>query len=121
MIIDGEYEVGWGSPALAVLHQAAGVSAPVIGIRTMLRLETAQVVARVLGVALSRSSYRPASVSGRTSVELAADVTSAGASYYHENSVKLSTIMALIGGLRVNDGETAFGIVTRDRLACWCR
>jgi dolichyl-phosphate-mannose--protein O-mannosyl transferase/Gpi18-like mannosyltransferase len=110
MIIDGEYEVGWGLAALAVLIKPQAFSLlPVIGIWTMLRLEPRKWWRAVLGfVAIFVIGAAPFQVGHPWN--WLPDVYISGASYYHETSVNAFNLLALIGGLRVNDGETVFGI-----------
>ena len=71
MMIDGEYEVGWGLAALAVLIKPQALSLmPVLGVWTLLRLEPRKWWRAALAFVASRGD-RSRAVPDRPSVELA--------------------------------------------------
>ena len=102
--------MGWGLAALAILIKPQAFSLlPVIGVWTILRLEPRKWWRAALG-------FAAIFVVGAAPFQIGhpwnwlPNVYISGAAYYHETSVNAFNLMALIGGLRVNDGETAFGI-----------
>ena len=110
MMCEGEYEVGWGLAALAILIKPQAFSLlPVLGIWTLLRLEPRKWWRAALG-------FAAIFVIGAAPFQIGhpwnwlPNVYISGAAYYHETSVNAFNLMALIGGLRVNDGQPAFGV-----------
>ncbi len=110
MILEDEFEVGWALAALAVLIKPQALSLmPVLGLWTLLHLEPrkwwrsamAFVAVVVVGAAPFQIghpwSWLP-------------NLYLSGAAYYHETSVNAFNLMALIGGLRIPDAQTIFGI-----------
>jgi dolichyl-phosphate-mannose--protein O-mannosyl transferase len=110
MIIDGEYEVGWALAALAILIKPQAFSLiPVLGLWTMLRLAPrnwwraalAFAVIIIIGAAPFQIGHP---------WDWLPNLYFSGAAYYTETSVNAFNLMALIGGLRVNDSGTIFGL-----------
>jgi dolichyl-phosphate-mannose--protein O-mannosyl transferase/Gpi18-like mannosyltransferase len=110
MMSDGEYEVGWGLAALAILIKPQAFSLlPVVAAWTILRLEPRRWWRAALGfVTIFVIGAAPFQIGHAWN--WLPQVYISGAAYYHETSVNAFNLMALIGGLRVNDGQTAFGI-----------
>jgi Gpi18-like mannosyltransferase/predicted membrane-bound dolichyl-phosphate-mannose-protein mannosyltransferase len=110
MIIDGEYEVGWALAALAILIKPQAFSLiPVLAVWTMLRLvprnwwRTALAFAAIIIIGAA-----PFQIGHPW--DWLPNLYFSGAAYYNETSVNAFNLMALIGGLRVHDSETIFGL-----------
>ena len=110
MMLEGEYEVGWGLAALAVLIKPQALSLlPVIGVWTMLRLKPRNWWRAALG-------FAAIIVIGAAPFQIGhpwnwfPELYLSGAAYYSETSVNAFNLMALIGGLRVRDSQTVFGV-----------
>ena len=110
MLIDGEFEVGWGLAAIALLIKPQALSlVPVIALWTVLRVEPrnwwraalAFIAVIVIGAAPFQIGH---------SWSWFPDLYFSGAAYYSETSVNAFNLMALIGGLRVHDSLTLFGV-----------
>jgi dolichyl-phosphate-mannose--protein O-mannosyl transferase/Gpi18-like mannosyltransferase len=110
MMLEAEFEVGWALAALAVLIKPQGLSLiPVLGLWTLLRLDPrkwwraalAFAVVVVIGSAPFQIGH---------SWSWLPDLYFSGAAYYHETSVNAFNLMALLGGLRVPDAQTMFGV-----------
>ncbi len=110
MMIDGEYEVGWGLAALAILIKPQAFSLlPVIAVWTLLRVEPRRWWRAALG-------FAAVIVIGAAPFQIDhpwnwfPDLYLSGAAYYSETSVNAFNLMALVGGLRVHDSQTLFGL-----------
>jgi Gpi18-like mannosyltransferase/predicted membrane-bound dolichyl-phosphate-mannose-protein mannosyltransferase len=110
MMLDGEFELGWGLAALALLIKPQALMLlPVLGIWTLRatgmrrwwRSALAFVAVVVVGVAPFQVSHP---------WRWLPDLYVSTAAYYHETSVNAFNLMALAGGLRQNDATTLFGI-----------
>jgi dolichyl-phosphate-mannose-protein mannosyltransferase len=110
MMLEAEFEVGWGLAALAVLIKPQAFSLiPVLGLWTLARLEPRKWWRSILAfVAVVVIGAAPFQIGHRWS--WLPDLYVSGAAYYHETSVNAFNLMALIGGLRVTDAQTVFGI-----------
>lgn len=110
MMLDDEIELGWGLAALALLIKPQALMLmPVLGIWTLRttaftrwwRSALAFLAVAVVGVAPFQVghpwSWLP-------------DLYQSTAAYYHETSVNAFNLIALLGGLRQNDGEAILGI-----------
>ena len=110
MIIDGEYEVGWALAALAILIKPQAFSLiPVLAVWTMLRLAPRNWWRTALAfVAIIIIGAAPFQIGHPW--DWLPNLYFSGAAYYNETSVNAFNLMALIGGLRVHDSETIFGL-----------
>ena len=110
MMLESEFEVGWGLAALAILIKPQAFSLmPVLGVWTLLRLEPrywwrsifAFIAVIVIGAAPFQIGHP---------WDWLPNLYITGAAYYHETSVNAFNLMALIGGLREPDAGTLFGV-----------
>jgi len=110
MLIEEEFELAWGLAALAVLIKPQALTLmPIIGLWTMIkgdrekwwRSALAFVTVTVVGVAPFQATHP---------WNWLPNLYRSTAAYYHETSVNAFNFMALIGGLRQDDGGTIFGI-----------
>ena len=110
MMLDSEYEVGWSLAALAVLIKPQALSLiPVLGIWTLLRLEPRNWWRAALAfVAVLLIGAAPFQIGHPWN--WFPELYVSGAAYYSETSVNAFNLMALIGGLRVQDSQTVLGV-----------
>jgi len=110
MMLEAEFEVGWGLAALAVLIKPQAFSLmPMLGLWTLLRLEPRKWWRSILAfAAIVVIGAAPFQIGHPLS--WLPDLYVSGAAYYRETSVNAFNLMALIGGLRESDAQTVFGI-----------
>ncbi|MGO9266508.1 MAG: phospholipid carrier-dependent glycosyltransferase [Candidatus Binataceae bacterium] len=110
MMLDDEIELGWGLAALALLVKPQALMLlPVLGIWTLRttnftrwwRSALAFLAVAVVGVAPFQVNHPWSWLP---------DLYQSTAAYYHETSVNAFNLIALLGGLRQNDGEAILGI-----------
>ncbi len=110
MILDGEYEVAWALAGLAILIKPQAFSLiPVIAVWTLLRLDPRNWWRAVMAfVAIIVIGAAPFQIGHPW--DWLPNLYFSGAAYYDETSVNAFNLMALIGGLRVRDSATIFGV-----------
>ncbi|MGH7934355.1 MAG: phospholipid carrier-dependent glycosyltransferase [Candidatus Binataceae bacterium] len=110
MMLEGEYEVGWGLTALALLIKPQALTlVPVFGLwllfkcdyRKWWRSALACVAMIVVGVAPFQIDHPWLWLP---------ELYHATAAYYHETSVNAFNLIALVGGIRQSDSGTILGI-----------
>jgi Gpi18-like mannosyltransferase/4-amino-4-deoxy-L-arabinose transferase-like glycosyltransferase len=110
MLLESEYELGWSLAALSVLIKPQAVCLfPVLGLWTLLRGDWRQWWrAALAGLAVLVIGIAPFQIGHPLSWLPQLYLSTMG--YYHETSLNAFNLMALIGGIRQNDGGTLFGI-----------
>ena len=110
MFFESEFEVGWALAALAVLIKPQALSLmPVLGLWTLLHLAPRRWWRSALAfVAVVVSGAAPFQIGHPWN--WLPNLYYGGAAYYTETSVNAFNLMALIGGVRVSDAQTVFGL-----------
>lgn len=110
MMLDGEFEIGWGLAALGVLIKPQGLMPiPVLGLWTLMRLDVRRWWRAALAfVAILAVGAAPFQIGHRWDWLL--QLYLSGAAYYHETSVNAFNLMALLGGVREPDSVTFLGV-----------
>lgn len=110
LILDEEFELGWGVSALAALVKPQALMLlPVLGLWTLMKAParrgpTAALAALAVGVV----TVAPFQIGHPWNWLFSLYSSTAG--YYHETSVNAFNLMALVGGLRQQDSVTTFGV-----------
>src|SRR5579885_1253220 len=109
MLLEREYELGWGLGALAVLTKPQALALmPVLGLWTLIKGERADWLRSGLAfLAFGLVTIAPFQIGHPWSWLF--DLYSATAGYYHESSVNAFNLMALIFGLRRDDSTPLLG------------
>ena len=110
MMLEAEFDVAWALAALAVLIKPQALSLmPVLGLWTLLKLEPRKWWRSAMAfVAVVIVGAAPFQIGHPWS--WLPDLYLSGVAYYAETSVNAFNLMALIGGLRVSDAQTVFGV-----------
>ncbi|HTW89606.1 MAG TPA: phospholipid carrier-dependent glycosyltransferase [Candidatus Binataceae bacterium] len=110
MLLQEEYELGWGLAAFAVLIKPQALALiPVLGLWTLLKIDwrnlwrpaLAFIAVAIVGVAPFQINH---------AWDWIFSLYAATAAYYHETSVNAFNFMALAAGLRRPDSTTVLGI-----------
>jgi hypothetical protein len=109
MLLDEEYELGWGLAALAVLTKPQALALmPVLGLWTLFKSDRAVWLRSGLAfMAFGLVTIAPFQIGHPWSWLF--DLYSSTAAYYHESSVNAFNLMALIFGLRRDDTTALLG------------
>jgi len=110
MLLESEYELSWSLAALSLLVKPQAICLiPVLGLWTLLHGEWRQWWrAALAGLAVLVIGIAPFQIGHPLSWLPQLYLSTMG--YYHETSVNAFNLMALIGGIRQNDGATLAGI-----------
>lgn len=110
MLLESEYELGWSLAALSLLIKPQAIAViPVLGLWTLLRGEWRQWWrAALAGLAVLVIGVAPFQIGHALSWLPQLYLSTMG--YYHETSLNAFNLMALIGGIRQNDGGTLLGV-----------
>ncbi|HEX4211269.1 MAG TPA: glycosyltransferase 87 family protein, partial [Candidatus Binataceae bacterium] len=110
MLLESEYELGWSFVAFSLLIKPQAVCLlPVLGLWTLLRGEWRQWWrAALAALAVLIIGVAPFQIGHPLSWLPQLYLSTMG--YYHETSLNAFNLMALIGGLRQNDGGTLLGV-----------
>ncbi|HKD66442.1 MAG TPA: phospholipid carrier-dependent glycosyltransferase [Candidatus Binataceae bacterium] len=110
MLLDQEYELGWGLAALAVLTKPQALAlVPVLGLWTLIKGERPEWLRSGLAfLAFGLVTIAPFQMGHAWSWLF--DLYSATAGYYHESAVNAFNLMALIFGLRRDDTTAILGV-----------
>lgn len=110
MMLDGEFEIGWGLAGLAALIKPQGLMLlPVLGVWTLLKLDVRRWWRAALGlIAVVAIGAAPFQIGHRW--DWLPRLYLSGAAYYHETSVNAFNLMALIGGIRRPDSTAFLGV-----------
>ncbi|HXW84754.1 MAG TPA: phospholipid carrier-dependent glycosyltransferase, partial [Candidatus Binataceae bacterium] len=109
-ILESQYELGWALAAISVLVKPQGLMlVPVLGVWTMFETPVRRwFILGAIGLATFILGIIPFQIGHPWNWIL--QLYTSTAAYYHETSVNAFNLMALIGGLRNNDGGTLVGI-----------
>ncbi len=110
MLLEREYELGWGLGALAVLTKPQALALmPVLGLWTLIKGERQDWLRSALAfAAFGLVTIAPFQIGHPWSWLF--ELYSSTAGYYHETAVNAFNLMALIFGLRRDDGIAVLGV-----------
>ncbi|HZP45039.1 MAG TPA: phospholipid carrier-dependent glycosyltransferase [Candidatus Binataceae bacterium] len=110
MMLEDEVELSWALAALALLIKPQAIMLmPVLGVWTLLKSGLSVWIRSALAfLAVAVITVAPFQINHDWNWLPQLYMTTA--QYYHETSVNAFNFMALIGGLRQNDGGTLFGV-----------
>jgi Gpi18-like mannosyltransferase len=109
-ILEDRYELAWALAAISVLVKPQGMMIlPVLALWTMLETPIRRwVISALVFIATFAAGVAPFQIGHPWHWII--DLYTSTAAYYHETSVNAFNLMALVGGLRTNDADSAGGI-----------